>query len=45
MTSPSTVKSAHSNHKISGYCCVFLAACYVSAVVLLVGYLLVSLLW
>ncbi len=35
----------HSSHHMAGYCCVFLAAAYVAAIVFLVGYLIATLLW
>jgi hypothetical protein len=34
---------AESGHQVAGYCCVFLAAGYVIAIALLVGYLIASL--
>jgi hypothetical protein len=45
MKSMSWIKSVVPNHRVAGYCCVFIAAAYVVAVALLVGYLIGDLLW
>jgi hypothetical protein len=34
------LEGAGSGHQAVGYCCVFLAGCYVAAIILLVGYLI-----
>jgi hypothetical protein len=34
-----------SGHHVAGYCCVFVAACYLTAIILLVGYLMSGPLW
>jgi hypothetical protein len=45
MKSPSWLRSVGPNHRVAGYCCVFVAVTYIAAVALLVLYLIGSLLW
>jgi len=45
MATRSEYVRANPTHKTVGYCCVFLAGCYVVAVVLLVGYLIALVFW
>jgi hypothetical protein len=45
LKSPSWFRTVGPNHRVAGYCCVFVAAAYVAAIALLVAYLLGNMPW